>query len=655
VLAAGLLLLILLLEDKLVYEPGKSVNIEHINYDSSERGSSPQSIKGFAEASKAVSKEISISFKMKVHSVREYDDLFQTAPANAGVRMELLKPSVLGLVVGCKGNSFKGFTVTDSLKMGEEYRVNVRITQTGKVVVALNGLVLVNESAHDLEFRLSDIAIGTGMSKSRPFDGSISDFGMNCRILIKNDRLEKILRSMEAVLLMSAAALLLILCFKQKGLLREQKIDIIALIVLAGFSLAVFFHYIMGAYLHAGYPFNTFLLRPEEAFMDYFNSLTYVTAGYGGGMVGTTGLSFLVWRFLYFISFRNAAVSFLVYSVAVVMYVLVYNMKNLVSAPFPRVPRVKLTQSLIILSFLSYPVLFTLDRGNIEGFAFMLLSLFVYFFRSNKTWISAVFLAGATALKIYPVIFFILYLSEKKYKEMVIFAGTLLLLYAWSYNSLQGVNFQLSGFISTIRGSGNPGNTYNALYAIGDMGAAFCSSAFGGLKAAMYAWAPQVSARHLFILFEIYYWVSLLLFVPVALYVVFVEKELWKKVAILTLSMIFFPFVTADYRLLNIYIPMWLFLNSKEESGADLLYSVLFALLLVPKAYYFIKGDISISVMINPLIIFLFLFTVIATGLHNVTALDIKQNVREHLTAVCQAFGFQKVPSGGGDASRESG
>lgn len=418
--------------------------------------------------------------------------------------------------------------------------------------------------------------------------------------------------------------------------------------MLAGFVLAVFFHYFMGAYMHKGYPFNTFLLQPEDRFMDYFNGLRYATAGYGAGMVGTTGLAYLLWRFLYLISFKNANLSFAVYTLAIAVFVVCCNLKAMLSGPFPKMSPTKLIRSLFVLSFLSYPVLFTLDRGNIEGFAFILMALFVYFFRLNKIGISAIFLAAATALKIYPVIFFLLYLSEKKYKEAAIFVGILLVLYAWSYNSLQGFNFQFSSFIGMIRSSSDPGNLYNALYVIGDGGAAFCSSAFGALKAAVYEWSPQqASAPGLLMLFRTYHWVSLLLFALVALYVTFVEKELWKKIAILTLSMIFFPFVVADYRLLNVYIPLWLFLNSSERSGADGFYSVLFALLLIPKAYYPVKGDISISVILNPLIISVFLLTMIATGVRHISVSDIKASVREHLTAALYMFTFKKIrPTG---------
>jgi len=52
-----------------------------------------------------------------------------------------------------------------------------------------------------------------------------------------------------------------------------QKIDTISIIIIAGFSFAVFYHYILGTYLGLTYPYDTFLFRPDDKFMDFFNML----------------------------------------------------------------------------------------------------------------------------------------------------------------------------------------------------------------------------------------------------------------------------------------------------------------------------------------------------------------------------------------------
>lgn len=439
---------------------------------------------------------------------------------------------------------------------------------------------------------------------------------------------------------------------ERANLSREVRIDLISLIILAGFVASVFICYVRGTYLGLGYPFNTFLFQPADRFMDYFNGLTYATAGHGEGMVGMGGLAYLLFRFFYHISFGNAYLSLVIYTAAMALYVLCYNLKNLLAGPFPRTSPVRLVRNLFILSFLSYPVLFTLDRGNVEVCAFVFLSLFVYFFCSNRAGVSTLFLAAATALKVYPFVFIILYLADKKYKESAIFVAALLFMSAFTYDAAGGFSFHLLRFTSFVKSSADPAQSYNALYVIGDAGAAFCSSAFGALKAVMYAFGHQDVRPVLLRLMKGYHTASLLLFGLVALYVIIVEKSLWKRIAILTLSMIFFPYVTGDYRLLHLYIPMWLFLNSEEKSEADLLYTILFALLLIPKAYYLIKGDISVSVILNPLIIFLFLVSMIATGLRNLSASDIKRSVAEHVTALRDIYRFGKAHSAnkGGNA-----
>ena len=45
-------------------------------------------------------------------------------------------------------------------------------------------------------------------------------------------------------------------------------------IILFGFVAAVIFHYIFGAYLKLGYPFNTFLFSQDDKFNDFFHPLS---------------------------------------------------------------------------------------------------------------------------------------------------------------------------------------------------------------------------------------------------------------------------------------------------------------------------------------------------------------------------------------------
>ena len=70
----------------------------------------------------------------------------------------------------------------------------------------------------------------------------------------------------------------------------------------------------------------------------------------------------------------------------------------------------------------------------------------------------------------------------------------------------------------------------------------------------------------------------------------FIETDFWKKVSLLVFIMLLFPYTSADYKLLHLFIPIVLFINNKKEEKNDLIYTILFALLLIPKNYRFIKN-----------------------------------------------------------------
>jgi hypothetical protein len=120
----------------------------------------------------------------------------------------------------------------------------------------------------------------------------------------------------------------------------------------------------------------------------------------------------------------------------------------------------------------------------------------------------------------------------------------------------------------------------------------------------------------------------LALFIFLSGYVLFVEKELWKKVMILVSAALLLPHASADYKLIYIFIPMLLFINSAKKSRFDLFYIIMFGLLLIPKDYYLFPkiisdsgySDISIAVVLNIFIILAMIAVIIKEGLSNWSA-----------------------------------
>jgi ABC-type glycerol-3-phosphate transport system permease component len=79
--------------------------------------------------------------------------------------------------------------------------------------------------------------------------------------------------------------------------------------------------------------------------------------------------------------------------------------------------------------------------------------------------------------------------------------------------------------------------------------------------------------------------------------------------------------ISGDYRLLSLFIPLAFFVNEPQESKYDLLYVVLFGLMMIPKSYYIIPFmnqlaglGLSLGVVVNPLLLFAMAFMIISEG-----------------------------------------
>src|SRR5262249_52886645 len=80
------------------------------------------------ESTDAPNKDIRITFRMKVPSFSNgYPNIFQTAPINSGLRMELSSSGNLGLLVAHKLNQVQGYSLTDHYPFNEWHAVSVHI------------------------------------------------------------------------------------------------------------------------------------------------------------------------------------------------------------------------------------------------------------------------------------------------------------------------------------------------------------------------------------------------------------------------------------------------------------------------------------------------------------------------------------------------
>jgi hypothetical protein len=121
-------------------------------------------------------KSIKINFDLRVNEINFYENVFQTGPGNAGIRLELSKPGTLSLVYGM-GN-VRAIVITNKLDFDQWYNVGISINSNNHVTVNLNDSKVFDQEIKDFNYLISDFAIGTGFNKERNLNGEIKNFNV---------------------------------------------------------------------------------------------------------------------------------------------------------------------------------------------------------------------------------------------------------------------------------------------------------------------------------------------------------------------------------------------------------------------------------------------------------------------------------------------
>ena len=254
------------------------------------------------------------------------------------------------------------------------------------------------------------------------------------------------------------------------------------------------------------------------------------------------------------------------------------------------------TLSLLI----TLPVIFLLDRGNYVILTFICLALFFFYYDTRKD-LSLFSLAAAISMKIYPVIYLVLLLMDRRFKDLIkivfcVFIFSIFPLVVFK----QSVFTSLKYFLSSIAVfSSGPDRLWVYL--------SYNLSMDTLLKYIGFFWGVPISEQ-----INIIYFVFKSLLITLCIFLLFFEKNNWKRVLILTLIMILMPSMSMEYNLIYIYLPVYLFLISETNRKTDQLYLVVFTLLLIIKPYYvFQTGEIVRAFTIQPMIEVLTMFSVL--------------------------------------------
>ena len=585
------------------YKEIKTVSYANINYDSRSKDPGVAFVKQFLEKDSATIKEIAVNFNMVVYST-ENAGIFQTAPLNSGLRMEIDQASALNLIIRSKDGNFQTLKLVDRVELNKTYRLRINLNRESKLSINVNegrGDAVLN----NIDYAISEILVGTGYDKSLNFDGRLSDFSVDYKLF---NRVPSLLQNFIGMLLFISFMYFLFLAFKEWSgpspeISKENKIESLGLIILIGFGVAILFHYYMAFYMNKPYPFNTFLFFPTNNSNDFYNTVVFGNKALSLPPSYTRNyFPFLNLIISLFSLIKPHVLSFYIFSTIFILYLLRYNQLNLSIGR-----KQSDIKNILIFTFLTYPVLFSLERGNFELILFIFLSLFVYYYKAGKTFLSILFLSMSIAMKLYPAVFLVLLVADKRYKEVLYAIFTTLLLSAGSMLFLDG------DFFGNITRMLQSQKLYTEMYALGDAGLDHGHSIFGVFKAVIYYLKINVDIRQLL---TVYVAGVAAVFVALTIFILRFKIKFWQKIGLLIFAMALLPHVSNNYKLLHIFIPIYLFINTGEKERYGYAYIFLFGLLLIPKNYR-VFDNLYAGVIFDPVIILLLSALIIIEAVKN--------------------------------------
>lgn len=578
-----------------------------------------------------------INFDFKADQLVGYSDVFQTDNVNQGIRVEVAhdptvsqpespleqSPAMGNMMAIIIGGAEAPLTalLTNKLSLYEWHHIRIQAWQHHFVQVWLDGLPLPTITGNQIDYKVSDIKVGGGFDGTRPFYGQLANFTLHNKVIDAKHR-NKVKRI--SALLSAISALLAFFCFfkmSSASFSHRTKIEYLSFGIFLGFFVAVVFHYVNAFYYGKIYPENTFIYYGlGTQFKDFYDTLLidkfldpYYSAVYRG--------EYFPFSYVFFYPFTwvNKNVALVIYYL---MFFIGYSYflkhycwlksKNAVNKTVDSVggSHSRIWYNLLhigVIGFLTYPLLFSFERANIELFLFLLLAEFVFLYQKGYLKTSCFSLVIATAFKLYPIVFCVILWADKRYKAVFSVLGLVIIL-------------ELLGFIFFKHGFKDNWTTFklimhgmsNHCTLEKDKCVQYSVSLWGLIKTAYAFFAPEkiLTLKKL----HFYFYSTVLFSALIAGYVIFIEKLFWKKVALLTFCMLLFPVVSYDYKLLHLYLPLFLFLQCKP-ARYDLLYATFFVLMFIPKNYASIsESHIGLESLSGPLLCTLMAIVIISQG-----------------------------------------
>jgi hypothetical protein len=216
-------------------------------------------------------------------------------------------------------------------------------------------------------------------------------------------------------------------------------------------------------------------------------------------------------------------------------------------------------------------------------------------------------------MKLYPAVFIVLFIKNKKWRAILqtaLFTALLtllaMLIIGATKENLAGlkINLALFDYFFQVYEAGMPHS--HSLFALIRF-PLFVALTYGEITIKAFG-AAVVMMQKPYMVF------TLALFAFLAAHIVFVEKIFWKKLFLLAFAATFLPFVSFDYTLIILIVPL-LFLFYEKPAKDDWTLLVLYSMLCAPLNFYvwiWMEVEVNTGVLLRPLIAILMVALIIS-------------------------------------------
>jgi hypothetical protein len=394
-------------------------------------------------------------------------------------------------------------------------------------------------------------------------------------------------------------------------------------LVLAGLFVFAYSIVSIRAYvLHLPYPYNTLQYDPSVRFTDWTDCAKRIQHfGESNLLEGYGYPPATVYVFLPFVKlFRNSLHAYLFAAISIFILGALF-----FSVRVRRITKDKLPQISIWLTLImGFPASNVLDRGNIEVFLWLFVLLGIVAFVRDWPYTAALLFAIAASMKIYPLLFLLLFIPRRQYKAAVAGGVAVCVL---TFFAILGIGPDIQNTVHTM---GHNANIVSDVYFVrlNAPSLRFDHSIFGDVKQAMHLYLhsrnlDSAGSPPTFEKATRIYGILAPLFFAVLYLGRLWRMPLLNQFIALTLCSILLPYLSYEYTLVHVYL-IWAaflyFLLTDVKAGRGRLSGLRanvmmlsFALAIAPLSFLLIARSSGVSGQVKSVALIVLLGVVLAT------------------------------------------